>query len=328
MAGTVAGFVKILALSKHLGHACTMSTTAPAFAATPLLRALSRELARAGGLLSPDYLESGLSLGEARCVYELGQENGLALTALAERLELDLGYVSRVVSRLAGRGLATKRAGLSDGRSRTVQLTRKGRAQLARLDRQANERFDALVARKPASAVESLVVGLQGWMLTQASVDVVLRNPRPGEIGRIITRHAELYAALGYPPEFERYVVDAFGDFVRDFAPPRDQIVVADRAGRMLGSIAVKGLAHATAQLRFLFVEPDARRLGLGHRLVRHVIEHARANAERRIVLDTASDLAAARALYREHGFRRTATAAAAFLPRGVRSERWALELR
>src|SRR6185295_18569704 len=105
-----------------------------------------------------------------------------------------------------------------------------------------------------------------------------------------------------------------FGDFVRDFAPPRDQIIVAERAGRMLGSIAVKGLPRAAAQLRFLFVEPDARGLGLGRRLVHQVIEHARANRERRIVLDTASDLAAARALYTEHVFRRTVTGDAAFL--------------
>ncbi|HKA89993.1 MAG TPA: helix-turn-helix domain-containing protein, partial [Haliangiales bacterium] len=83
-----------------------------------LVRAFSRELARAGGLLSPDYLESGLSLGEARCLYELGAPGGRTVSALAEGLGLDLGYVSRVVSRLAAQGLATKRAEAGDARAR------------------------------------------------------------------------------------------------------------------------------------------------------------------------------------------------------------------
>jgi len=310
----------------------TAPATTPASAATPLLRALSRELARAGGLLSPDYLESGLSLGEARCVYELGHANGLALTALAERLELDLGYVSRAVSRLAARGLATKRAGQRDGRSRSVVLTAKGRAQLAGLDRHANQRFDAWMARKPAPAVAALVTGLRGFVTPEPhgrAASVVIRDPRPGAIGHIIARHGELYAELGYPREFERYVVQAFAELVRAFTPPRDRIFVAERGGDLLGSIAVKGLPRATAQLRFLLVEPHARGLGLGRRLVRRVVEHARASGERRIVLDTASDLAAARALYTSFGFRKIRShARAPWLPDGVESERWQLDLR
>ncbi|HEU4735233.1 MAG TPA: helix-turn-helix domain-containing protein, partial [Kofleriaceae bacterium] len=86
-------------------------------AATSLLRAFSRELARAGGLLSPDYLASGMSLCEARCLYELGHSEGLEVSALAGRLDLDLGYISRVVSRLAARGLVSKQIAASDARA-------------------------------------------------------------------------------------------------------------------------------------------------------------------------------------------------------------------
>ncbi|HEX8115541.1 MAG TPA: GNAT family N-acetyltransferase, partial [Kofleriaceae bacterium] len=112
------------------------------------------------------------------------------------------------------------------------------------------------------------------------------------------------------------------------FSPPRDRIFIAERAGRFIGSIASKGLPDATAQLRFLIVEADARGHGLGRRLVRSVIDHARRMGERRIVLDTASDLTAARALYADHGFHLTArTPGEPFLPRGVASERWELAL-
>src|SRR4051794_11793468 len=129
-------------------------------AATPLLRALSRELARVGGLLSPEYLSSGMSLGEARCLYELGHGDGFDLSALAEQLDLDLGYVSRAVSRLVARRLVTKRVAAGDARARTIVVTARGRAVIATLDAHANQRLDGWLAGKPRPAVDSLVDGL------------------------------------------------------------------------------------------------------------------------------------------------------------------------
>jgi len=115
---------------------------------------------------------------------------------------------------------------------------------------------------------------------------------------------------------------------MKGFSPPRDRILVAEVAGRHLGSVAVKGLPHETAQLRFLLLERSARGLGLGRRLVGAVVDHARAHGERRVVLDTASDLDAARALYAAFGFAKTRSfAGAPWLPARVRSERWELDL-
>lgn len=318
----------MLASGKYLRDRERMPrSSATTKAATPLVRAFSRELARAGGLLSPDYLASGLSLGEVRCLYELGHAEGFEISALAGRLDLDLGYVSRAVSRLAARGLVTKRVAPGDARARSVVITARGARQLAALERRADRRLDTWLAAKPAPAIDRLVGGLEA-LFGAGDARIAIRAPRPGEIGHIIARHGELYTELGYPPVFERYVVQAFGDFVADFAPPRDRIFIADRGGRFAGSIASKGLPGATAQLRFLLVEPEARGQGLGRRLVRAVVDHARRSGERRIVLETASDLAAARALYAEHGFRRTAsTSAEPWVPRGVATERWEHEL-
>jgi DNA-binding MarR family transcriptional regulator/GNAT superfamily N-acetyltransferase len=305
-----------------------MSVRFTVSAATPLVRAFSRELAREGGLLSPDYLESGLSVGEARCLYELGHADEIEVSALADRLDLDLGYTSRVVSRLVTRRLASKRALPGDGRSRSIAITAKGQQRLGVLDRRANRRLGDWLASKPASAVEQLVGGLQA-LLGAAGERIAIRAPRAGAIGHIIARHAEIYVAdFGYPPTFERYVAQAFGEFMATFSPPRDRIFVAERGGQFAGSIAVKGLPRAVAQLRFLLVEPSARGLGVGRRLVQRVIDHARRSGDRRIVLETASDLAAARSLYAAHGFQRVASVAAApWLPAGVDSERWELDL-
>lgn len=307
-----------------------MPRAAASSAATPLVRAFSRELARVGGLLSPDFLSSGMSLGEARCLYELGHSSGFEISALAERLDLDLGYVSRAVSRLAARRLVTKRVAASDARARSIVVTDKGKKQIAALDLRTNRRLGAWLATKPRPAVDRLVGGLEALYGTGGG-KITVRGPRPGEIGHIIARHGEFYVGeLGYPASFEHIVVQAFGEFLSGLTAPRDRIFVATggSGNQFLGSIAVKGRRDATAQLRFLLVEAEARGHGLGRRLVRSVIDHARRHGDRRIVLSTASDLTAARALYASFGFQRTAsTAGEPWLPRGVASEHWELAL-
>ncbi|TMQ11854.1 MAG: MarR family transcriptional regulator [Deltaproteobacteria bacterium] len=296
--------------------------------AIPLVRAFSRDLARAGGLLSPHFLSSGMPLGEARCLYELGHADGLAISTLARYLELDLGYVSRAVSRLAARRLVTKRVAPGDARARSVVVTDQGRRLIAALDRQMDRRLGAWLAAKPRPEIDRLADGLAAAFGSR-DARIAIRSPRPGAIGHIIARHGEFYVAeRGYPALFEHVVVQAFSDFVTGFSPPRDRIFVAERGGAFAGSVAVKGRASATAQLRFLLVEPDARGRGLGRRLVQRVIDHARRSGERRIVLDTASDLDAARALYASLGFCRTASVSGEpYLPRGVASEHWELAL-
>ncbi|HSR97464.1 MAG TPA: helix-turn-helix domain-containing GNAT family N-acetyltransferase [Kofleriaceae bacterium] len=284
-----------------------------------------------------------MSLGEARCLYELGHAHGFDLSALSARLELDLGYVSRAVSRLVQRGLVTKRISDADARARSVVITAKGRTQLAAIDRRANHRLDAWLASKPRPAVDDLAGSLRAFFATSDDDrteprsegqsddkhEISIRAPRPGAIGHIIARHGEIYVGeMGYPPVFESYVVQAFADFVASFAPPRDQIFVAEQDRQLVGSIAVKGLADATAQLRFLLVERRARGRGLGRQLVQRVLDHARRSGDRRIVLETASDLDAARSLYAAHGFRKVRSIPdEPFLPHGVASERWELEL-
>jgi DNA-binding MarR family transcriptional regulator/ribosomal protein S18 acetylase RimI-like enzyme len=298
---------------------------------TELVRAFGREFARAGGLLSPDYLESGLSLGEARCLYELGQVDELTPSELAERLKLDLGYVSRVLKRMVACGFARKHRG-RDGRVRRVRLTVAGKNRLASLGRRADTRLAAWLKSKPAESIAELERGIGvflGGGVGRGSAAALIRAARPGEIGQIIARHGELYVSeLGYPESFEGYVVEAFAKFLRTFAPPGDCILVAERAGRFAGSVAAKVVSRRTVQLRFLLVEPTERGAGLGRRLVQAVLEHARAMDARRVVLDTASDLAAARALYEATGFRRTRSVRGApWLRPETLSEHWELRL-
>src|SRR6185503_7514576 len=155
----------------------------------------------------------GMSLGDARCLYELGHAEGFEVAALAARLELDLGCVSRAVSRLAQRGLVSKRVSAEDARARSVVITARGRTQLAAIDRRANHRLDAWLASKPGAVVDELAGSLQAFFGGE-NERISIRAPRPGAIGHIIARHGEIYVGeFGYPPVFESYVVSAFGDF-------------------------------------------------------------------------------------------------------------------
>jgi DNA-binding MarR family transcriptional regulator/GNAT superfamily N-acetyltransferase len=318
----------MLAFGKYLNQDRdrSMAATAP----TALVRAFGREFAVAGGLLAADYLESGLSLGEGRSLYELGLTPGLSPSALAKRLNLDLGYVSRVITRLVGAGLAQKRRA-DDRRMRHIELTHRGKTRLAALASRTDARLSAWLSSKPPATLAELERGLGAFLKSppEAPPNARIRAARPGDVGRIITRHGEIYVGeFGYPPSVESYIVDAFAKFLRGRSP-RDRIFVAEADGRFAGAVAAKALASATVQLRFLIVEPFARGTGLGRRLLQAVVDHARVLRSRRVVLETASDLSAARRLYSSAGFRRTRTIAGApWLRRGVLSERWELDAR
>lgn len=295
--------------------------------AVPRFRAFSRELAREGDLLSPDYLGSGLTLASARCVFEIGATSGISLTALARSLRLDLGYVSRVVARLEQRSLVRKRSDAADGRSIALALSPRGEKLLAELGARADAKLREWLSTKPAAMLSTMVTALEAGASASARA-FSIREAKSGDVGQVIARHGRLYVEqLGYPERFEHYVVEAFAEFFRVPDASRDRVFVAEHLGTFLGSVAMKGRPKKTSQLRFLLVEPEARGRGIGRALVEHAIDHARRAGDRRVVLDTASDLAAARRLYERAGFRRIASEPAPHLRRGVASERWELRL-
>jgi len=290
-----------------------------------LIRQFGREFARAGGLLSADFLTSGLSLGEVRCLYEIGHASDLELSHLAVTLDLDLGYVSRILKRLHADKLVRKIPG-QDRRVRRLALTASGRRLLARLELEADKRIIDWIEARPPGSVRRLLQGVEAFFAADAHI--VMGDPLPGDIGRIVTRHAEIYQSeFGYPASFENYVLEAVTKFVAHFSPPNDYLVVVRQSQAFLGSIALKTLPDRRSQIRFLLVETSARGSGLGRRLVEAAIAHARERGCLRILLDTASDLKAARSLYASLGFRQISEFGSTWLPPGTMSETWELEL-
>ena len=132
-----------------------------------------------------------------------------------------------------------------------------------------------------------------------------LRRPRPGDFGRVVTLHGELYAKeFGYDATFEALVAEIAAQFVRDFDPKRERCWIAERGGEVVGSVFIVNAGRGTAKLRLLILHPKARGQGLGRRLVRACLRFARRAGYRKMVLWTQSHLDAARAIYEAEGFR------------------------
>lgn len=162
---------------------------------------------------------------------------------------------------------------------------------------------------------------------TRASA-IVLRDPRPGDLGWIVHRHAVLYhQEYGWDQRFEGLAADVVGRFVREFVPGRERCWVADRQGDVVGSVFLVRESDEVARLRMLYVEPSARGLGVGRQLVRACLEEAGAMGYRRLVLWTNSVLVSARRIYEAEGFTLDSEAPHALFDAGQMGQTWGLAL-
>jgi len=157
---------------------------------------------------------------------------------------------------------------------------------------------------------------------------VQLRRHRPGDMGWVVQRHGELYwQEFGYDARFEALVAGIVARFIERLDARRERCWIAERGGKRLGAVFLVKKAPGIAQLRLLILEPAARGLGLGKRLVRACVRFARAARYRKLVLWTQSDLAAARGIYQAEGFRLVRREAHESFGKSLQGEYWELEL-
>ena len=272
------------------------------------VRRFNRFYTRRVGALRGDLLGSPFPLPEARLLYELGQRRGCTASEVGRQLDLDAGYLSRLVQSLKRRGLVRSKRSAADARASLLSLTAKGRKAFTLLDERSREEVSTLLGALADPDQARLVAAMRTVeSLLQDKKDqgeIVLRAHRPGDLGWVVQAHGELYAReYGWGERFEGLVAGIVDEFVSGFDPRRSRCWIAEMDGERVGSVFVVPAAKSVAKLRLLLLDPRARGRGLGKRLVQECIAFARARGYRRLALWTQSNLAAARAIYRACGF-------------------------
>ncbi|MEU8850536.1 bifunctional helix-turn-helix transcriptional regulator/GNAT family N-acetyltransferase [Streptomyces sp. NPDC048564] len=288
-----------------------------------------------GALDYSRHLYAPYTLTESRVLYELAHSPRTDAADLRAELSLDAGYLSRILNKFEQDGLIERTPSREDPRRRRVTLTARGRETGKLLEERATESVGSLLSTVPAAERPRLAEA----MTTVRTIlsdgrpprreDVLLREPGPGDLGWIVQRNAALYAAeYGWNADYEGLVARIVADFAEDHDPHLERVWIAELDGRPVGCVMlVRDEAPATARLRLLLVEPDARGLGIGDRLVSAVVDFARGVGYRDLVLWTNDVLAAARRIYQRHGFVLSAETPHRSFGKDLTGQDWRLDL-
>jgi DNA-binding MarR family transcriptional regulator/predicted N-acetyltransferase YhbS len=288
----------------------TATVASPAGDEVPAVRAFNRFWTQQIGLLQAGLVDTPYSLTEARVLFELAQHESTDLADLRRGLQLDAGYLTRVVGRLRDAGLVTSRRSPDDGRRQVIRLTERGRAEFGTLDARSSEATSAMLAGVPAADRRRLVAAMATIEDTLAPRPgeqpraYLLREPGPGDLGWMVQRNGAVYAAeYGWDQSYEALVARIVADFAQHHEPARERAWIAEMDGEPVGCVLCVRRDDETAQLRILLVDPAARGLGIGARLVEECIRFARSAGYRSMVLWTNDVLVSARRLYEAAGF-------------------------
>ncbi len=276
------------------------------------VRRFNRFYTKQIGVLQEHLLRSPYSLTEARVLYELAHHEQATATAtdLGAALGLDAGYLSRILSSFQKQGLLERKTSETDGRRSLLRLTPRGRNAFGKIDAASHNDVGAMLRNLPSDAQSRLVAAMHTIeALLGAPPDqrarYFLRPHRAGDMGWVVQRHGVLYAQeYGWDEQFEALVAEIVAKFMRQHDPKRERCWIAEQDGENIGSVFLVKKSEGVAQLRLLLVEPQARGLGIGTRLVNECGRFARQAGYRKITLWTNSVLHAARKIYEKVGYR------------------------
>jgi DNA-binding MarR family transcriptional regulator/N-acetylglutamate synthase-like GNAT family acetyltransferase len=251
-----------------------------------------------------------LSLTEVRVLYELANHETMTASQLCRDLRLDPGYLSRVLRSFKGRGFIEKKTSSEDGRQNLLWLTENGSKAFAPLNQRSHDEIGELLARLSPIEQDQLVDAMSTveeilGARPERKAPYILRPPQPGDMGWIVHRHGALYTKeYGWDEKFEGLVASIVAKFVENYDPKRERCWIAEKEGDIVGSVFLVSKSQTVGQLRLLLVEPKARGLGIGTRLVDECIRFAQLVGYRKIILWTNDVLRAAGHIYGKAGFR------------------------
>jgi DNA-binding MarR family transcriptional regulator/GNAT superfamily N-acetyltransferase len=298
------------------------------------VRSFNRFYTRQIGVLREGLLRSPFSLTEVRVLYEIAHREKATASELCKELDLDPGYLSRILGNFEKRGLIYKSPSEADGRQSLLSLTQQGQKTFAPLEARSNEEVAAMLGRLSEGEQRRLVEAMHciNRLLAPApdtpQPPYLLRPHQPGDMGWVVHRHGVLYSQeYGYDEHFEALIAEIVAGFIQHFDPKRERCWIAEKDGEIVGSVFLVKKSKTVAKLRLLLVEPAARGLGIGKRLVAECVRFARRVGYKKMTLWTQSDLPAARRIYEQAGFRLVQKKPHHSWARDLVSETWDLKL-
>ncbi len=274
------------------------------------VRRFNRFYTRQIGVLQEGLLNSSLSLTEVRVLYELAHREKPTATEVCKELALDPGYLSRILRAFHERGWIRRKSSQHDARHSLLSLSKRGRSAFEPLNARSNQEVAKMLSALGPSQQSMVVEAMETIESTLSpgapeKAPYLLRTHQPGDIGWVVYRHGVLYSQeYGYDERFEALVARIVAEFVERYNPQRERCWIAEKDGERVGSVFLVSKSKQTAKLRLLLVEPSARGLGIGKRLVDECIRFARQARYKKTVLWTQSELKAARSIYEKAGFR------------------------
>jgi DNA-binding MarR family transcriptional regulator/GNAT superfamily N-acetyltransferase len=274
------------------------------------VRRFNRFYTRQIGVLQEQLLHSPFSLTEVRVLYELAHREHLTASDLCRDLGLDRGYLSRMLQTFEAKGWIATAASPDDRRMVFLSLTSRGRKVFAPLDHRSSREVSSMLARLSPVQQRKLLAGMMDIESVLSSsrkndrAPYTLRQHRPGDMGWVVYRHGILYwKEYRYDERFEALVAGIVAEFVANFDAARERCWIAEKDGENVGSVFLVKKTVSIVKLRLLLVEPSARGLGIGRRLVEECVRFAREAGYKKIMLWTQSELAGARRIYQDAGF-------------------------
>jgi DNA-binding MarR family transcriptional regulator/GNAT superfamily N-acetyltransferase len=284
------------------------------------------------GVLRDGYLDSPFSLTQARVLYEIRERGSATATEVGRDLGLDAGYLSRLVAQFEKSGLIRKERSPSDGRQSFLSITAMGRKAMDLLEQRTVRQVGDVLQRLSDPEQDRLVCAMRAVerMIAPeapAKPEIVLREPRPGDLGWIVARHGTLYAEeYGWGENFEGLCAQIVAEFAANYDARRERCWIAEMDGENVGSVLLVKDSDDIARIRLLLVDPVARGRGLGTRLTDECVRFAKAAGYRGITLWTHSVLTAARHVYSKAGFTLTSSEKRKSFGKQVVSEIWDLK--
>ena len=297
------------------------------------VREFNRFYTRRIGVLDESYLSSRFSLTEVRVLYELAHRGSAAASELGRDLGIDAGYLSRILRGFARRGVIARTAAKNDARKSILRLTARGKATVAPLEAKAREQIGVMLDGVPTAEQDQLVSSMRAiqrglWSGPHAAPKVALRPHRPGDMGWVVERHGALYSQeYGWDETFEALVAEIVAKFITHLDPKRERCWIAEVDGERVGCIFCVKKSKNVAKLRLLLVDPRARGLGIGSRLVDECIRFARAAGYRELTLWTNDVLVAARRIYERAGFQLVESERHRSFSKALVGQNWRLRL-